>query len=116
MVRQRIERGGERLWRLQDFRDLPFTAVAQALSRLTRKGMIERLSKGVYYRTRDTPFGKSRRMRAFTRPSLNDYEAVARSSLSRPPPVAAPTVPLRTSCRAKLAGRCIRLWVRRSRP
>src|SRR5437867_219615 len=60
VVRQRIERGGERLWRLQDFRDLPFTAVAQALSRLTRKGMIERLSKGVYYRTRDTPFGKSR--------------------------------------------------------
>jgi Family of unknown function (DUF6088) len=59
-VRQRIERGGEKLWRLQDFRDLPFTAVAQALSRLTREGMLERLSKGVYYRTRDTTFGKSR--------------------------------------------------------
>src|SRR5437667_5419823 len=37
-----------------------FPSLAQALSRLTRKGMIERLSKGVYYRTRDTPFGKSR--------------------------------------------------------
>lgn len=60
LVRQRIERGGERLWRLEDFRDLPFTAVAQALSRLTRRGVIERLSKGVYYRTRDTAFGKSR--------------------------------------------------------
>ena len=36
LVRQRIERGGERLWRLEDFRDLPFAAVAQALSRLTR--------------------------------------------------------------------------------
>jgi hypothetical protein len=59
-VRDRIERGGERLWRRQDFRDLPFTAVAQALSRLTRAGMIERLTKGVYYRSRETAFGKSR--------------------------------------------------------
>ena len=59
-VRQRIERGGERLWQLEDFRDLSFAAVAQALSRLKREGKIERLSKGVYYRTRDTAFGKSR--------------------------------------------------------
>ena len=59
-VRQRIEGGGEKLWRLQDFRDLPFTAVAQALSRLTREGALERLSKGVYYHTRETTFGKSR--------------------------------------------------------
>ena len=34
-------------------------AVAQALSRLTRQGMLERLSKGVYYRSRRTTFGKS---------------------------------------------------------
>src|SRR6266404_4474713 len=60
LVRQRIERAGDRLWRLEDFRDLPFEAVAQAFSRLTRQGMLERLSKGVYYRTRDTAFGKSR--------------------------------------------------------
>ncbi|MEW6741824.1 MAG: DUF6088 family protein [Planctomycetota bacterium] len=59
-VRRRIERGGERLWRLEDFRDLPFTAVAQALSRLAKAGHIERLSKGVYYRARQTAFGKSR--------------------------------------------------------
>lgn len=59
-VRLRITRGGERLWRLEDFRDLPFTAVAQALSRMARSGFIERLSKGTYYRTRDTAFGKSR--------------------------------------------------------
>jgi hypothetical protein len=59
-VRQRIERGGERLWQLEDFRDLSFMAVAQALSRLKREGTLERLSKGVYYRTRDTAFGKSR--------------------------------------------------------
>jgi hypothetical protein len=60
LVRQRIEQGGERLWRLEDFRDLPFAAVAQALSRLARADVIERLSKGVYYRTRQTVFGKSR--------------------------------------------------------
>jgi Family of unknown function (DUF6088) len=59
-IRERIERGGERLWQYGDFRDLPFTAVAQALSRLQRAGSVERLSKGVYYRTRDTAFGKSR--------------------------------------------------------
>src|SRR5438046_3513004 len=58
-VRQQIERG-ERLWRLDDFRNLPFGAVAQALSRLTRQGRLERLSKGVYYSTRQTAFGKSR--------------------------------------------------------
>ncbi len=60
LIRQRIERGGEKLWRLDDFRDLPFEAAAQALSRLTKEGMLQRLSKGVYYRTRDTAFGKSR--------------------------------------------------------
>lgn len=59
IVRKRIERGGECLWRLEDFRDLPFTAVAQALSRLTRQGLLQRLSKGVYYRPRQTTFGKS---------------------------------------------------------
>lgn len=59
VVRQRIEQGGERLWRLEDFRALPFTAVAQALSRLTRTGLIHRLSKGVYYRARQTAFGSS---------------------------------------------------------
>lgn len=60
LIRQRIIRGGERLWRFEDFRDLPFSAVAQALSRLTRDGTTERLSKGVYYRNRETIFGKSR--------------------------------------------------------
>jgi hypothetical protein len=59
IIRERIECGGERLWRLQDFDGLPPTAVAQALSRLTRKGVVERLSKGVYYRARQTAFGKS---------------------------------------------------------
>jgi hypothetical protein len=59
LVRHRVKRGGERLWRLEDFKDLPFTAVAQALSRLTRSGELDRLSKGLYYRPRRTAFGKS---------------------------------------------------------
>lgn len=58
-VSQRIERGGERLWRFDDFRDAPVSAVAQALSRLSRQGKLERLSKGVYYRARQTALGKS---------------------------------------------------------
>jgi hypothetical protein len=60
VVRRRIEAGGERLWRFEDFRGLPFSAVAQALSRLAKAGYVERLSKGVYYRSRRTAFGKSR--------------------------------------------------------
>jgi hypothetical protein len=59
VVRRRIERGGERLWRLDDFGDLPSSAVAQALSRLRRQSTLERLSKGIYYRARQTSFGKS---------------------------------------------------------
>jgi hypothetical protein len=59
-IRERIEHGGERLWRLEDFKGLPSTAVAQTLSRLTRQGFIERLSKGTYYRSRETTFGHSR--------------------------------------------------------
>ena len=59
-VRKQIERSGERVWRLEDFSDLPFAAVAQALSRLTRSGFLQRLSKGVYYRARETAFGQSR--------------------------------------------------------
>ena len=58
-IRERIKRGGERLWRLEDFEGMPSTAVAQALSRLARQGVLERLSKGVYYRSRQTTFGKS---------------------------------------------------------
>jgi hypothetical protein len=58
-VRKRIERGGERVWRFDDFRGLSLTAVAQALSRLTRQGKLERLSKGTYYSPRQTRFGKT---------------------------------------------------------
>ena len=53
-VRQQIEQGGERLWRFEDFRGAPISAVSQALSRLAREGQLERLSKGVYYWPRQT--------------------------------------------------------------
>ena len=59
-VRNRIEAGGERVWRLADFEGMPFTAVAQALSRLTRSGVIQRLGKGLNYRSRPTAFGPSK--------------------------------------------------------
>lgn len=59
-VRRRIEASGERVWRMADFDGMPFSAVAQALSRLARKGIIERLGKGLYYRSRTTAFGASR--------------------------------------------------------
>ena len=58
-VRRRIEAGGERIWRLTDFAELPFSAVAQALSRLARQGQLRRLGKGLYYRARETAFGPS---------------------------------------------------------
>jgi len=59
LIRAQIERSGERIWRHQDFEGLPSTAVAQALSRLTRQGELDRLSKGIYYRPRQTAFGRS---------------------------------------------------------
>ena len=59
LIRERVERGGARLWLLEDFDGLPPAAVAQAFSRLAREGILERLSKGIYYRPRTTTFGKS---------------------------------------------------------
>jgi hypothetical protein len=58
-VRDRIEASGERIWRMTDFSGLPFPAVAQALSRLTREGKLRRLGKGLYFRARETAFGPS---------------------------------------------------------
>ncbi|MCA9124040.1 MAG: hypothetical protein H6822_19245 [Planctomycetaceae bacterium] len=60
LVRSRVQKGGERVWKLEDFDSLPPGAVAQALSRLCRKGVLERVSKGIYYRPRKTAFGASR--------------------------------------------------------
>jgi len=59
-IRSKIASGGERVWRFADFEGLPAAAVAQALSRLSRQGLVERLGKGLYYRSRSTAFGPSK--------------------------------------------------------
>ena len=74
-IRLRIESGGERIWRMEDFQDLPAAAAAQALSRLTKAGFIQRLSTGTYYRSRDSSFGK-------TRPNPNAMSKIAGKSRS----------------------------------
>jgi hypothetical protein len=48
-VRTRIEASGGRFWRNDDFGDLPAPGVSQALSRLCRIGVIQRLRRGLYY-------------------------------------------------------------------
>ena len=59
-VRRRIERGGsDRLWTYGHFTDIPKLAAAAALSRLTKKGIIRRVRKGVYYVPRDTRYGET---------------------------------------------------------
>lgn len=73
-IRQRVEAGGERFWRYSDFPELPAPAVAQAFSRLAREGVLNRASKGVYYRPRETRFG----------PSIPSASAVAAQALHAP--------------------------------
>jgi hypothetical protein len=59
IVRRRVKAGKERYWKHSDFGDLPPAAVATALSRLAREGVLQRVSKGVYYRPRQTSLGPS---------------------------------------------------------
>lgn len=73
-VRDRVERGGARLWKHADFQDLPPGAVAQALSRLSREGVLERVAKGVYYHPTPTIFG----------PSIASATAVAAGTINSP--------------------------------
>ncbi len=59
-IARKIERGGaDRLWTYRDFRPFPESAVAAALSRLQKKGVLVRVRKGVYYRPRASRFGMS---------------------------------------------------------
>ncbi|MFB2895132.1 DUF6088 family protein [Aerosakkonemataceae cyanobacterium BLCC-F50] len=67
LIRRQIEERGEGYWRYSDFSDLPSTAVGKALSRLAADGVLERVSKGLYYRPRQTRFGRSR-------PSQNEIQ------------------------------------------
>jgi hypothetical protein len=59
IVRDRVSRGGSRYWKHSNFKDLPPSAVAMTLSRLTKEGVLQRVGKGVYYRPRQTSFGLS---------------------------------------------------------
>jgi hypothetical protein len=74
VVRRRVERGGARFWRHSDFEGLPPAAVATALSRLAREGTLQRVAKGVYYRSTPTSFG----------PSIAGASAVAGQTLRAP--------------------------------
>jgi hypothetical protein len=58
-VRERVEAGGERFWKHADFSDLSASAVAHALSRLAATGDLERVGKGLYFRSKQTAIGPS---------------------------------------------------------
>lgn len=74
LVRERVEKGGARFWRYADFDGLSPSAVATALSRLAREGTLQRVAKGVYYRSEPTAFG----------PSLAPASAVSAETLRAP--------------------------------
>ena len=59
-IRRRIEGSRDQIWRPSDFAGLPGQAVGTALSRLAKEGVITRLRRGVYYRSRPTVVGPSR--------------------------------------------------------
>jgi hypothetical protein len=59
VVRDRVNRGGARFWKYSDFDGLPPAAVATALSRMARQGELQRVGKGVYYRSAPTSLGMS---------------------------------------------------------
>jgi hypothetical protein len=60
LIHRQIEEHGEGYWRLSDFSGLPPTAVCKTLSRMVEAGTLERVNKGLYYRPRQTRFGRSR--------------------------------------------------------
>jgi hypothetical protein len=59
VVRERVFAGGERYWSYQDFDGLSAAAVAHAFSRLTAEGVLLRVRKGLYYRSKVTAVGPS---------------------------------------------------------
>lgn len=58
-VRRRVLAGGERHWQLSDFPDLSAAATAHALTRLAAGGDLQRVRKGLYYRSKSTAIGPS---------------------------------------------------------
>jgi len=58
-VRTSVSGSGDRFWKHSDFEHLSALGVATELSRLARKGELQRVRKGVYYRSAPTAFGPS---------------------------------------------------------
>jgi hypothetical protein len=56
---QEISTSQQKYWRSSDFPHLPIAAVLQTLSKLSRNGKLERVSKGIYYFPHQTRFGRS---------------------------------------------------------
>lgn len=63
-VHRRVLRGGDRLWRAADFPSESPAAVAQALSRLEKRGEIRRVAKGVYHRPGRWLLGETKPLRS----------------------------------------------------
>ena len=77
LIRKSIEEKGERYWRHDDFSTLPPAAVSKTLSRLSQEGYLQRVSKGLYYRPRQTRFGRSH-------PSQSDIQQLPTKQKLRP--------------------------------
>jgi hypothetical protein len=73
-ILQLVEAGGEHYWKPTDFSDASPTAVTKTLSRLTRRGVLQRVGRGLYYHPRPTVIGPSRPSR----------EAILAHRLSKP--------------------------------
>ena len=59
-IRKQIKSQEGKYWRKSDFENYSAVAVTRTLSRLAEVGELERVSKGIYYRSRTTKFGRSR--------------------------------------------------------
>ena len=59
-IRKQIKSQEGKYWRKSDFEGYSAVAVTRTLSRLAEVGELERVSKGIYYRSRTTKFGRSR--------------------------------------------------------
>jgi hypothetical protein len=71
-IRKRIDKQEEGYWRPTDFPKYPPTAVSQTLSRMVKDGSLERVSNGIYYRSRQTRFGRSRPSQSEMQKFLNE--------------------------------------------
>ena len=59
-VRRAVAASSDRVWMYADFAGQEMGAVSQALSRMSREGLIRRVRKGIYYRPRQTVVGESK--------------------------------------------------------